>query len=166
MNLGLQQYILERTRITSTSATLLNHVYSNSYYVTCTGTFEPGIAEHRAVYCCLSKANLYTQKPLQKHKCMNFRSIKKVFEEELDIAFESIDGSKALDCMSVDDAAAVFVKLFTSAWDSIAPSRLRRTRAKAHPWMTEMVLNLIYERQDTYKKFLSTRNSANEQLFK
>ena len=94
---------------------------------------------------------------------MNFRSIKKVSEEKLEIAFESIDWNKALDCTSVDDAA---VKLFISAWDTVAPSRLRRMRAKAHLWMTEMVLNLIHERQDVYKKFLSAHNSANELFFK
>ena len=97
---------------------------------------------------------------------MNFRSIKKVSEEKLEIAFENIDWNKALDCTSVDDAAAVFVKLFTSAWDAVAPSPLRSMRAKAHPWMTEMVLNLIHERQDVYKKFLSAHNSANELFFK
>ena len=116
VNFGLQQYMSEPTQVTSTSATLLDHVFFNSYHVTCTETFEPGVADHRAVCCCLSRANLYTQEPLQEHKCTNFRSINKVSEEELEIAFESIDWSKALYRTSVDNAAAVFVKLFTSAW--------------------------------------------------
>ena len=93
---------------------------------------------------------------------MNYRSIKKVSEEEFEIALESIDWIKALDCASVDDVVAIFVNLFTSAWDSVAPGRLRRTRAKANHWMTEIVLNLIHERHDAHKKFLSARNSANE----
>ena len=62
---------------------------------------------------------------------MNFWSVKKVSREELEIAFESIDWSKALDCTSVDDAATMFVKLFTSAWNSVAPSRLHCMQTKA-----------------------------------
>ena len=103
---------------------------------------------------------------------MNFWSVKKVSREELEIAFESIDWSKALDCTSVDDAATMFVKLFTSAWNSVAPSRLHcmQTKAplddwdgaKSHPRNTGRLQEISFSLQLSKWTVLQTAKKASE----
>ena len=152
MNFGLQKFITEPTRITATSATLLDQVYSNCNRIHSAGAVELGIADYHATYCCITNKLFNVQRDFEHiHICTTFRSVKKVLTEKVQEVFQQIDMSAALGHDSVDESATSFVELFTSAWDCIAPARQRRTRKNAHPCMNDEVLNLIHEREVAYK---------------
>ena len=145
MNFGLQQFITEPTRITATSAILLDHVYSNCNRMHSAGAVELGIADHRATYCCITNKLFNVQRDFEHiHICTTFRSVYKVPTKKIQEVLQQIDMSAALGHDSVDESATSFVELFTSAWDCIAPARQRRTRKNAHLWMNDEVLNLIH----------------------
>ena len=62
---GLLQLITTPTRITNTSSTLIDHIYTNiSAYCIQSGCIEAGISDHLPVYALFEK--FYFEPPLQR----------------------------------------------------------------------------------------------------
>ena len=76
----LQQLITEATRVTESTETLLDHIYTNNIdKVNGSGVIHTGLSDHSMIYVNLGKVK---KKPTHKHRYKTNRSFKK-FNEEL-----------------------------------------------------------------------------------
>ena len=148
--------------MTSTSATLLDHIYSNSSLLGQADVFDFGMADHGAIYCQFNKNICHVgQKDNRCHRYAISRQVKKVSDTAICDALQSKDWSMVMITENINEAFATFMNIYTSAWDDVAPLRQRQTRVRPNPWMTDELLKPLHHRKLAYKQFLHNRSVAN-----
>ena len=163
---GLVQHIQEPTRITASTATLLDHIYTSSLQNVSSKVIELHIADHRAMSCTIPYQGK-VQSNLQNHRTITFRSMKGLNQEALHEDLSNIQWTETLAAaFDISDMASRFNDLFRSAWNRHAPLITRRTREKCTPWMTSRVLQLIHKRDSSNKCFLHNRTDELYRAYK
>jgi hypothetical protein len=163
----MKQVITTPTRVTATTATIINHIYvSNSMPLAHSGTIELHIADHYAVFCCIKNNSIISKNDDNKHKTNVFRSFKHLNASDLLVDLERLPASVAEVFSDVNDIATVYFKLFLDIWDKHCPIIKRRHRALPTPWMTDDVLSEIRDRNAAYKSFLKNRCEASFMKYK
>ena len=74
--LGLHQHIKSLTRITSSTATLIDHIYSNNDSFKHAGIFNLGLADHLAIYGCIDATSINKKDAFHSHLTATFRRFK------------------------------------------------------------------------------------------
>ena len=148
---SLKQLITKPTRIDlkTEKATTIDHVWTepNRNLVAESGTLE-GISDHLGVYI---KAN--TTKVKEKPEKIRFRSYKNYqpekFQEDLKEALASPNLKLLIDTEQVDEATALWVKIFTETAAKHAPIKeiTKSKKRKFIPWFTSELESLIDEKQ-------------------
>ena len=146
-----KQLIKEPTRITETSASLLDHIFTNNTEkIYQSGVLNKGISDHLIVYC--SRKVLRGQ--IGKHKTIKIRSLKNYSPIEFLSKLRNVDWTNVTNCTNVNEAWDNFKKIFFEVLDEVAPIKIVRIKNRTEPWMTSTILDLIRERD----KFLCESN--------
>ena len=159
----LKQLICSPTRITTTSATLINYIYTYNVKAHISGLTELHIADHLAKFCVI---DAYKDKASQRHLVMQFRSFKGLDATALVNDLQSLKLSVDSVQISTNNIANHFQSQFTDIWNQHAPLVKRKIRHKATPRINQDILSSIHHRNAAYKKFLCNRSTDDYMKYK
>ena len=145
----LQSMIHEATRVTTTSATLIDHfvttrpdLYSNA------GVIDPGLSDHCLIFSSRKKKK---QKRIVKYvKCRSYRQFN---ESAFKLDVQNLNWSMVTDCPDVDIATHLFTRMLLDVIDKHAPYRQLKLREFAPKWLNTEYLSLVDAREYWCKKF-------------
>ncbi len=158
---GLRNYIIEPTRITPSSSTCLDLLFTNFEESPVCQVIETHISDHQMI----TGSILVKELPVPCRTLLTIRDIKHInLAEFLDILRQqNIDSFRSQN--NVDEMWSEWYSKFLSALDSCAPSTTRRIRKKACPWVTAELRELIHRRKWLYKR-LKRCNFNEDGLFR
>ena len=135
----LTQVIHKSTRITKSSATLIDHVYCTPV----SSILSPRVAEfhlsdHALTYLAL--ANSTFRKKSSSFCLITFHLFSKINEFKLRQDFASKPWLVLDSFEDVDDKVNYFYMIFTGVWDRHATTKSRKCRHPSLPWFTSDVL--------------------------
>ncbi|MCG8032729.1 MAG: hypothetical protein JAY75_14385 [Candidatus Thiodiazotropha taylori] len=148
-SLGLSQLISNPTRVSDTSCTLIDHIYTNVFEnIARVHVSKITISDHYAVF---GNRKLNSCIKTNGHHTITYRSFK-TFDETLfkndlcDVPWEIIETFD-----NIDDVIEVWNTLFLEVVNKHAPLKVHRVKRKYQPdWLTPEILDCIKER-DKYK---------------
>ena len=154
----LTQLIPEATRITNTSRTLIDVIYTNSpHRIVKSGVIHTGISDHSLIYTVRKIAI-----PVRNsHKVVTTRNYTKFnknkFLRELKlIPWGKVENEENPDCMW-----ELWKDMFLSVADQHTPLKTKRVKNKRSPWINANIRNLIIQR-DRLKRVAINSNSTTD----
>ena len=158
----LKQFINEPTRVTSTSATLIDLILTNTpENILQSGVIHLGISDHSLVYA-LRKFSL--PKSLPKYK--DVRNFKNFNENQFMVDVMLMSWELVYQYNDPNLCWQVWKDLFLQALDRHAPIQRRRLKSNPIPWLTPEIKKLMQVR-DWHKKHAIKHNScAHWELYK
>ena len=132
--------ITEPTRITSTSSSLIDHIFTNvSDLISESGVIPEGFSDHLVTFSSRSCA-----KEVFSGQNVRFvRSFKDYSKASFTAALSRISWSSVLNSADIDFCLLEFNRLFCSVIDTVAPLREIRVRNKLNPWMNSHIFSGI-----------------------
>ena len=155
---GLLQLIKTATRITNTSSTLIDHIYTNiSSYEIQSGCIEAGISDHLPVYVLFKNFNCVSATKTTKH-LRNFRNFSKdSFLNDL----SNLSWNEIYSSNNSNDAYELFYTSFIDVCNKHAPieettfSRKKRD----NPWITKSIKRSIRKKHVLYSKMIRSEHN-------
>ena len=157
---GLEQLVEEATRVTKSSATLIDHIYTNNkQQVSNVKVVESGISDHSVIFCHWS-IKLPKQNP-RGHTTITFRSFKNFNETNFLFDLSLLPFANVCDHSDPDEALSVWYDTIKPVIDKHAPIQHKRVKAtKPCPWLTQELISEMKKRDqlkhnrrfDEYKK--------------
>jgi exonuclease III len=145
------QLIKEPTRVTTSSATLIDHVYVTCpEKITFTKVLQLSISDHFAVVAVYAnKSNIREEG----HKFISYRDMKR-FNHELFLQdMAQVPWHIVESYPEPDDALGIWYKLFNQVLDAHAPVRRKRVKRWHQPkWITPAIIEAIHIRDHMHKK--------------
>ena len=143
----MTQLIKEPTRITNTSATLIDvAIVSKPENICRSGVFHIGISDHSLIYVC--KKISFAKKDIKTVNTRNYRNyIQQNFIADLSYHLALLNWKNN----DPDILWNNFEKTFNHVSDIHAPSRNKRVRSQQTPWLTDSIKRDI-DRRDFLKK--------------
>ena len=141
---GLQQLITEPKRVTPTSSTLIDVIYTNfPDKIVCSGVCHISISDHRMVFAYRKLSingvtlghNTLTYRKFSQFNRTNFRN---------DIASQNWD--EINNFSNPNDKWSKWKCMFLSIVDKHAPLRTMRVRSRSSPWITSELKKRMYNR--------------------
>ncbi|KAL4238884.1 hypothetical protein ACF0H5_003591 [Mactra antiquata] len=143
------QFVDSPTRITHSSATIIDHVYSNvPCFIQNVNVPLFSLSDHYPI-CFTRKTSIKSDGPM--HKMISYRNVKN-FNEELFLQDLQYQPWSTIDIYDdPNDALDYFVQLFTKTLDNHAPIKSKRVKYSNQPeWYTSDIKSDIKQR-DRYK---------------
>ena len=160
---GLKQLVTSPTRVTSTSATLIDHIYSNnpeSVSDVCVGRLS--VSDHFPVSCSWS-----TKLPVNKKHChttVTYRCFKHFHEAEFLADLHCTPFHLVYSETDPDRATELWYSLFNQVLDKHAPLRQKRVKNRTPPpWLTSDIIEAmeVRDRLKEEKLFLQYKKQRN-----
>ena len=155
---GFRPLVLQPTRVTSESATLIDNIYINDIEARSIGgniTFS--ISDHFPQFCIL---NIFEKK--QKRKTVKYgRSYKHFNHDEFKNELNVIDWEALFYNKNCDDSFATFYNTLEELLDEMAPVRRLSTKEinlLTRPWITNGILKSIKDRDRTHRNYLREKD--------
>ena len=161
---GLEQLIAEPTRITPTSSTLIDLIYTNcSDKIACSGVCHVGISDHSMVYVYRKLAlngmsnghNSITYRNFRKFDCQNFRD--DIQSQCWNNVYESSDPNEMWQQWKCT---------FLAIADKHASLKTMRVRSRSSPWITAELKDLMHNRDILKIKAIKTNDPNDWAVFK
>ena len=138
------------TRITPTSATLIDHIFSNIDQTKCVaGTIKTDITDHYSSFITLS-----TQIKRNAHpKFITYRKQDELSLQSLNTALLNTDWSNVLKTSDPNTAYKWFLDTFTNQMNKHLPvvtRRFNKFRDRKEPWITSGILNSLKTKEKLY----------------
>ena len=161
---GLEQLIAEPTRITPTSSTLIDLIYTNcSDKIACSGVCHVGISDHSMVYVYRKLSlngmsnghNSITYRNFRKFDCQNFRD--DIQSQCWNNVYESSDPNEMWQQWKCT---------FLAIADKHAPLKTMRVRSRSSPWITAGLKDLMHNRDILKIKAIKTNDPNDWAVFK
>ena len=156
--MGFTQLINEPTRLTPTTASILDHVIVNTNLrdkVKEHGVIDVGFSDHLITYCSRG----INAMSLDVSNFKFIRSFRDYSPLKLNRELSKISWSNLLQSTDVNYCLAEFTRLFNSAVDVVAPSRRVRVRSRSSPWMNAHILSGIKLRDSLFSRFKRDRTN-------
>ena len=160
---NLSSHITEPTRITATSATILDQVLSNiPNFVTHTSILPPIATSDHCVISATVNFNTVTEKSYQRHiweyNKTDFKQFRKTLSEtNFEDCFNSVD---------VDSVCQSWTEMFLSVAKSTIPNKTVMIRPNDVPWYTTKLRNLKRKVNRAFNKFKQVKSQANLDKYK
>ena len=131
-NHKFSQLIVDKTRITERSETLIDHCYTNRpEIITRSGVISSGLSDHRSIFMIRRGS-----RPPTVHRTIRARSMKN-FDNDSFINGMSAAPWNIIEMFDdVNDAWDSFKHIFISISDEHAPFKTVTMRGKSSPWVT------------------------------
>lgn len=142
MSLGLGQVVTEATRVTSSSKTLIDHIYCNfDHSVTFVDVPKIGVSDHFPIFFT-RKQN--SSLPKSKHHTITYRSFKNFDENKFISELQSVPWDVVQVFDHPDDILEAWTDLFLEVVDRNVPIRQHRVKHKNQPrWLTSEIIDAI-----------------------
>ena len=151
---NLVQLVTDYTRVTQTSATIIDHIYTNSkQHIHEINIAKETLSDHYLVRFTRKTKN---KQSFSTHTTISFRSFKHMNEEEFlsDLSRLPLTAVQSFD--NPDNALEYFTQLFTEVLNKHAPIKQKRVKHSHQPdWFTSEIANAIKCRN----KFKQDKNS-------
>ena len=148
--IGFDQHINDKTRVTQTSETRIDHIYSNTKgKVSNARVVTIGTSDHYAIFC---KYSFKVPKQKQKgHTCIYFRSMKNFDPDKFlaDLALASF--CEIYQTSVPDEALCLFIDIFNKTLDKHAPLRTKRVKHPDLPQWLHQDIIIAMAIRDTQK---------------
>ena len=136
----MQQLISVPTRITENTATVTDHVLTNSSHkITQSGVIELNLSDHELIYCT-RKTNKFKS---NKHNELNIRSMKNYTAENFVEHLKKFDfpNYKAYSCVNM--AYLDFITKLIDVIDSLCPSKKIRIKGNTKPSFDSEIISIV-----------------------
>lgn len=152
---GLRQVIEAATRVTSTSASLIDHIIVTSDTRLVGAAVVPvhNVADHAIVCIELCFAGGPTSEP----RPISFRDFKHFNRNNFARDLSQIPWNEIIYLENIDDKVCLFNHFILSLFDVHAPFRVISARKNFRPWITDNIKLLMKLRDDAYSKFKRTK---------
>ena len=141
---SLTQLIEEPTRITSSSSTLIDHIFTNTpNKVICAGVSHVGISDHSLIYAC---RKLSIDRPTKGHSSVNYRSFKNFDHAKFRHDIENQNWAYVGEFQDPDEMWYVWKAIFNSVVDKHAPFRTKRVRTSKSSWISSQLKDEMHKR--------------------
>ena len=149
----LDQLIVEPTRITPTSRTIIDLILvSDPAKISQSGVIEIGVSDHFLTYC----TRKITKVLYHKQNNVKIRSLKNYNKETFEQRLKDATWSEVYSCESVEGAWLSFKSRFQTIVDSLAPLKEIRIKQSTAPWITAKIIHTRSERDKALRKFKHT----------
>ena len=160
---GLKQLIRSPTRVTCGTASLIDHVLTNTEEkISQSGVLEIGISDHQLIFCTRKLNRIKSGTT----KYINFRSMKKytkaIFLEKL----RTVNFPDYEDFPDANSAYSDFLSKLTDVINQVAPLKQSKVKNRSQEWFDGEVAEKISERDKLFKKFKKSRLHVDEICFK
>ena len=160
MNFKLSPLITLPTRVTSTSATLIDHIYKSvSSDNVVAGTLLSDITDHFINFMIIDQDKPYRELPKKK----SYRSYHENNIKTLNEYLENADWSNVLENENPNKSYEIFLNIYQEALDKCIPLKTKRYnkfRHKGSPWVTEGILKSIKNKHKLFKKKEKSRKEC------
>ncbi|VEN56008.1 unnamed protein product, partial [Callosobruchus maculatus] len=160
---GFTQLVMEPTRITSSTSTLLDGVFTNAVHF-CTDVLvldSNAISDHQLV-CC----HLHLPNKVNAQKFVTFRDYKNFDEVAFSRDLANIDWFKIIEIENIDNKVKFFTENIVNTFCHHAPVRTVRVSKPRAPWLTYPLRIILKERDDALRKFKADKTPANWNAYK
>lgn len=154
---GFTQIVQECTRVTNSSATLIDLILTNNYSLKeATGDF-PQISDHRIIGCLLQVENDVKKSEIRYKRKLNTENMNSIVAElySVDWDYSSTD---------VDVLYENFMTNITRTVNMVAP--LEKIETHKRPWINGLVIRARRDRDEAYKKFKITKLNTDWNVYK
>ena len=150
----LTQHVSSPTRITEHSSTMIDLVLSNSKNAKDCQVIDLGISDHSLVFIRRERAKVdRSSRKVRVRSLKNFND--QAFLEDLG----DLDWSTLINSKTIDEAVEIFNSNVLGVLNRHAPFIERRISNSSPPWVDEVLLNAIQERD--YLKKIASRTEIN-----
>ena len=153
---NLHQVINEPTRITISSSTMIDLIFTNTVdKIVCSGVSHVGISDHSLVYAF---RKLSTGLSTIGHTTVTYRNFEH-FDSECfrnDICSQNWDDINNYD--NPNEMWRVWKNIFNNVVDRHAPLRSKRVRATKSPWVTKRLKQLMHQRDSLKLKAIRSND--------
>ncbi len=162
-NHNLTQVIQGPTRITNTSKTTIDLIFTNkSDRISTTFNLLSGLSDHNLILCS-RKVNWKHSTSLI--RASSYQIIPKTEQQNLTNALQEYDWLNVLTNNEAEDSCSIFSKCVKEILDSFTKKVKFKRRKKALPWVKDDVWKLMKERDNALKKSLKTGLICDRQIF-
>ena len=139
-NLNMSQLVCSPTRVTETSETIIDHVYSNvPDNIVSVSVPHYSISDHYPVCVTRKISNTFEKGPV--HKFITYRNTKSFNETEFIRELEEQPWTVINIFDTASDALDYFITTFNSVLDKHAPKKKRRVKKSKQPnWMNQNIM--------------------------
>ena len=160
---SLKQLISTTTRTTENTATLIDHVLTNSPHKTIkSGVVKVNLSDHELIYCTRKTTKLKSNK----HNELNIHSMKNYTAEGFVELLKKIDFPNYETYACVNMAYLDFVTKIVDFIDSYCPSKRVRIKGNTKPWFDSEVISLVNKRNSCYKKCKVSKLETDKDLLR
>ena len=160
---SLEQLISVPTRITESTATLIDHVLTNSSHnIIHSGVIEMSLSDHALIYCTQKTTKLESKK----HNKLNIRTMKNYIAENFIELLNKIDFSSYQTFSCENKVYLDFITKLLTVIDTLCPSKKIRINGNTKAWFDSEVIALINKRGGYSKKFTSSGLDTDKDLLK
>ena len=156
-SIGMQQVISSPTRVTNSTSSVIDHVYTNVYNVAIhSGVIETDVSDHFPIFVIFESKNknktALVRKVARSYKSFNIQS----FHEDLG----KINWAHVCRYKDVNIAYRVFYDMFVNVCDNHAPNIehnvSRKKNGPKNPWISSAIIKSIRKKHTLYKKYKSS----------
>ena len=151
---GFDQLVAELTRMTPTSASLIDHILTNvSEVIQTRGVIVGGFSDHCITFCsrrCIKGFSVGSNIK----KIRSFKNYSKAF---FNSELAKVDWSNVLSSVDVNFCLSEFCRIFMSVIDVVAPFKEVRVRDKPNPWINTEILASIRKQNALFCRFKKRR---------
>lgn len=152
--LGLTPLINSPTRVTHSTSSLLDHIYTNNpEKVIESNILDVSVSDHNPIACTLSYK---LPKPDPKgHTYVSYRSFKHFDKDAFLLDLQLTHFNVIFDLTDADMALEVWYRLFLSVLNKHAPIKTRRVKSPTlPPWLTAEIIETMAQRDQVKKNKL------------
>lgn len=138
---NLSQLIDSPTRLTETSSSLIDLIFTNSNSISKSGSLYFGLSDHNLIYCV--KKSL---KPKLSPRIISFRNFKNFDRNEFILDLINADWVPFFNSRNVDEATNIFNAIVSQISEIHAPLSHFKIKGNSCPWLNNELLASIRER--------------------
>eukprot|EP00112_Aurelia_sp_Birch-Aquarium-sp1_P021970 Seg604.7 transcript_id=Seg604.7/GoldUCD/mRNA.D3Y31 product="putative RNA-directed DNA polymerase from transposon X-element" pseudo=true protein_id=Seg604.7/GoldUCD/D3Y31 len=152
----LTNIIKEPTRISDTTETLIDLIIvKDDYKISKHGVFEPGISDHKLIFCTLNIKRKYPKAQFKEVR------VKKAFDEE---GFKQLLDQTPFWIANifddVDDVCYTWDKLYKDILDEFTKTRRAKVMTHKHPWINREIKKLMNKRYKVLVQWQQNRTES------
>ena len=162
MSAGLLPTCRIPTRITESSASLIDNIFTNLETLGC-NVIVDDTSDHFTILCDLETG------PSPKPSSLRSRRLDAASIDKLKSLLSQVDRSPCLECDDVDKATEYFINQFEIVLNKACPLSSRQARRyikPKKPWITAAVLSSIHTKNNLFRKFMADPTHENQAKFR